>query len=74
MGGKQTFLGTPTGIGAPRVKGPKELAQTRGPCRQGALQIKGPYTDNGPTRPKSSYIQGAHADKRPLWTMCNSYT
>ena len=45
------FLWAPTGIGAPRVKGPKEVApmQTRGPhCQkahtyEGPIQIKDPY-------------------------------
>ena len=39
--GKKTdilFLGATTGIGAPRVKGPKEVAPNKGP-----MQTKGPY-------------------------------
>ena len=66
------FFRAPTGIGAPRVKGPQEVApnkgpmQTRGSCRQGALQIKGPYTDKGPPRSRSSYIQGSPTDKKSL--------
>ena len=44
-------LGASTGIGAPRVKGTKEVAPSKGP-----LQIKGPYTDKGPPRSRSSYI------------------
>ena len=56
-------------IEAPRVKGTtklppnKGLMQTRGPYRNGPLEIKGPYTDKGPLRTKSSYRQGALTDK-----------
>ena len=47
----------PTGIGAPRVKGPKEVDPSKGP-----IQTGGPYTDKGPPRPRSSYIQKTPID------------
>ena len=40
----------------------------------GPMRTRGPYTDKRPPWPRSSYIQGAHTDKRPLQRMCNSYT
>ena len=49
----------PTGIGALR-----KWSKTRAPCRQGAHTDKGPLYRQRAPRPRSSYMQEAHTDKR----------
>ena len=51
------FLRTPTGIGAPIIKGPNEVAPNKGP-----IQIKGPIQTRGP------HGQRAHTYKGPIQT------
>ena len=62
-----SFLGAPTGIGAPRVKGPyRKVAPNKGPCSM--IQTKGPLQKGAPTDKEPIYRQGVSTDKKLIQT------